>query len=109
MPTFRKYTADTISSSGTSLVTVPSGQHFIHSLYVTNVYATALFFTCELVNANDGITTHIAFNKKIFPGETVDIVKDNKIYLLSSDQIVIKAPVTDGFTVTLSLLEQANV
>jgi hypothetical protein len=109
LPTFRKYTADSISAAGTSLVTCPSGQHFMHSMYVTNVYSTALFFTCELVHPADNITTHIAYNRKIFPGETVDIIKDNKIYLLDGDQVVIKAPVTNGFTVTLSLLEAANL
>lgn len=106
MPTFTKYKTDTVSESGVTLVTCTSGQHFLHSLYVTNTYGSALPFTCEIVHANSTIT-HIAYNKKILPNDTHDLVAENKIYLLTGDALVVKSP-KDGFTVTCSLLEDAN-
>lgn len=106
MPAFTTYKTDTVSEAGITLVTCTSGQHFLHSLYVTNTYGSALPFTCELVH-NDGTVTHLAYNRKIFPNDTHDIVAENKVYLLTGDSLVVKSP-RDGFTVSCSILEEAN-
>jgi len=98
----------TIAGSGTTLVTVGAGSHFIHSCYIANVYGSALPITVEIVHA-DATVTHIAHNLKVMGDEVVDVVKDNKIYIQDGDAIKVKttSAKTDGFTVTLSLLKEA--
>ena len=51
--------------------------------------------------------THVAHKLKVFPNETVDLVSQNKIYLLSGDALKVKADRASAFTVTVSLLDQA--
>ena len=98
----------TVAVSGTTLVTVGAGSHFIHSCYIANVYGSALPITVELVHA-DATITHLAHNLKIMGDEVVDIAKDNKVYLQNGDAIKVKttSAKTTGFTVTLSLLKEA--
>ena len=108
MPTFTTYkTASINTSTGTTLVTCGAGQHFLHSAYVTNVEGSALPITLEIVQA-DTTVNHVAHKLKIFPNETVDLVHQNKIYLLNGDALKVKADRTSSFTVTVSLLDEAN-
>jgi len=109
MPTFTVYKTDTIdTATGTALVSnMQSGQHFIHSVYVTNVYGSAMPITLEVEHSN-GDVTNIAYNYKVFPNESVDLVKDNKIYLLTGDGLRVKAEKSDVFTVNASVLIEAN-
>jgi|TARA_R110001606_G_scaffold350576_2_gene500704 hypothetical protein len=102
------YKTATIAVSGTTLLTVGAGSHFIHSCYVANVYGSALPITIELVHA-DTTVTHLAHNLKVMGDSVVDIAKDNKIYIQNGDAIKVKttSAKTDGFTVTLSLLKEA--
>ena len=64
----------TIAGSGTTLVTVGAGSHFIHSCYIANVYGSALPITVEIVHA-DATVTHIAHNLKVMGDEVVDVAK----------------------------------
>lgn len=108
MPTFQTYKTATINTStGTELVTCGVGQHFLHSAFVTNVYGSAMPITMEVEHA-DTTVTYIGYNYKIFPNETVDLVKDNKIYLLTGDKLRVRAEKTNAFTVNVSLLDEAN-
>ena len=107
MPTFTTYkTASINTSTGTTLVTCGAGQHFLHSAYVTNTEGSALPITLEIVHA-DTTVTHIAHKLKVFPNETVDLVSQNKIYLLNGDALKVKADRGSAFTVSVSLLDQA--
>ena len=108
MPSFTTYKTATINTTtGTTLVTCGTGQHFLHSAYVTNTEGSALPITLEIVHA-DTTVTYIGYNYKIFPNETVDLVKDNKIYLLTGDKLRVRAEKTNAFTVNVSLLDEAN-
>ena len=78
----------------------------LHSAYVTNTEGSALPITLEIVHA-DTTVTHVAHQLKIFPNETVDLVSQNKIYLLNGDALKVKADRASAFTVTVSLLDQA--
>ena len=107
MAAFTTYkTASINTTTGTTLVTCGTGQHFLHSAYVTNTEGSALPITLEIVHA-DTTVTHVAHKLKIFPNETVDLVSQNKIYLLNGDALKVKADRASAFTVTVSLLDQA--
>ena len=108
MPTFTTYKTATINTtSGTTLVTCGTGQHFLHSAYVTNTEGSALPITLEIVHA-DTTVTHVAHKLKVFPNETVDLAHQNKIYLLTGDALKVKADRANAFTVSISLLDEAN-
>lgn len=107
MASFTTYKTDTINTTtGTTLVTCGAGQHFLHSAYITNTEGSAMPITLEIVHA-DTTVTHVAHKRKIFPNETVDLVSQNKIYLLNGDALKLKADRASAFTVTVSLLDQA--
>ena len=107
MAAFTTYkTANINTTTGTTLVTCGTGQHFLHSAYVTNTEGSALPITLEIVHA-DTTVTHIAHKLKVFPNETVDLVSQNKIYLLNGDALKVKADRGSAFTVSVSLLDQA--
>jgi hypothetical protein len=107
MASFTTYKTDTINTTtGTTLVTCGAGQHFLHSAYITNIEGSAMPITLEIVHA-DTTVTHVAHKRKIFPNETVDLVSQNKIYLLNGDALKVKADRASAFTVTVSLLDQA--
>ena len=107
MASFKTYKTATINTTtGTTLVTCGAGQHFLHSAYITNTEGSALPITLEVVHA-DTTVTHVAHKLKVFPNETVDLVSQNKIYLLSGDALKVKADRASAFTVTVSLLDQA--
>jgi len=108
MPTFQTYKAATLNTTtGTTLVTCGTGQHFLHSAYVANVYGSAMGITLKVEHA-DTTVTYVAYKYKVFPNETVDLVKDNKIYLLTGDKLIAQADKSDAFTVNVSLLDEAN-
>ena len=73
---------------------------------LTGDWKSALPITLEIVHA-DTTVTHVAHKLKIFPNETVDLVSQNKIYLLNGDALKVKADRASAFTVTVSLLDQA--
>ena len=107
MAAFTTYkTANINTTTGTTLVTCGTGQHFLHSAYVTNTEGSALPITLEIVHA-DTTVTHVAHKLKVFPNETVDLVSQNKIYLLTGDALKVKADRGSAFTVSVSLLDQA--
>ena len=67
MASFTTYKTATINTTtGTTLVTCGTGQHFLHSAYVTNTEGSALPITLEIVHA-DTTVTHIAHKLKVFP------------------------------------------
>jgi|TARA_B100001057_G_scaffold501261_1_gene622796 hypothetical protein len=108
MPTFTTYKASTLNTTtGTTLVTCGTGQHFLHSVYVANVYGSAMGITVKIEHA-DATVTHVAYKTKLFPNETVDLIKDNKIYLLNGDKLIAQADKSDAFTINVSLLDEAN-
>ena len=107
MASFTTYKTDTINTTtGTTLVTCGAGQHFLHSAYITNIEGSAMPITLEIVHA-DTTVTHVAHKLKVFPNETVDLVSQNKIYLLNGDALKVKADRGSAFTVSVSLLDQA--
>lgn len=107
MASFTTYKTDTINTAtGTTLVTCGTGQHFLHSAYITNIEGSAMPITLEIVHA-DTTVTHVAHKLKVFPNETVDLVSQNKIYLLTGDALKVKADRGSAFTVSVSLLDQA--
>ena len=108
MPTFQTFKASTLdTATGTTLVTCGTGQHFLHSAYVANVYGSAIGITLKVQHADTSIS-YVAYKTKIFPNETVDLVKDNKIYLLTGDKLIAQADKADAFTINVSLLDEAN-
>jgi len=108
MPTFTTYKASTLNTTtGTTLVTCGSGQHFLHSIYVTNVFGSAMGITVKIEHA-DSTVTFVAYKQKLFPNETVDLIKDNKIYILNGDSLIAQADKSDAFTINVSLLDEAN-
>ena len=109
MPTFQTYKTATINTtSGTTLFTCSTGQHLLQSAYVSNTEGSAMPITLEIVHA-DSTVTHLAHNLKVFPNETIDIVcNNNKIFLLDGDALKVKAVRANAFTVSVSLIDQAN-
>ena len=108
MPTFQTFKASTLdTSTGTTLVTCGTGQHFLHSAYVANVYGSAMGITLKVQHADTSVS-YLAYKTKIFPNETVDLVEDNKIYLLTGDKLIAQADKADAFTINVSLLDEAN-
>ena len=84
-------------------MTCGTGQHFLHSAYVTNTEGSALPITLEIVHA-DTTVTHVAHKLKIFPNETVDLVSQNKIYLLNGDALKVDTDTASSLDVWCSVV-----
>jgi len=99
-----------VGSTEAILYTAPpglTGRHLIVSFVTTNIYGSALPITAKLVRGAD--TVYIAFNKRILPNDTVDLLINNsKIMIEENDLIKVSAPVDDAFSVIMTVIEEVE-
>ena len=99
-----------VGSTEVTLYTAPpglTGRHLIVSFVTTNIYGSALPITAKLVRGAD--TVYMAFNKRILPNDTVDLLINNsKIMIENGDVIKVSAPVDDAFSVIMTVVEEVE-
>ena len=99
-----------VGSTESTLYTAPTGltgRHLVVSIMATNIFGSALPITLKLVRGAD--TIHIAYNKRILPNDTVDLLINNsKIMIEEYDEIKVSAPLDDAFSVIMTVVEEVE-
>lgn len=99
-----------VGSSEHTLYTAPAGltgRHLIVSCVATNIFGSAVPITVKLERS--GTTVYLAYNKRILPNDTVDILINNsKVMIEENDLIKVSAPVDNAFSMVMTVVEEVE-
>ena len=107
MATFENGLISNVGTSEQSVYTAPSGItgiHLVIGMIATNILGSALPITVKLVRGSD--THYIAFNRRVLPNDTVDLMMGTKISLKTGDVIKASAPIDNAFSMITSITEE---
>jgi len=97
----------TVGSTEATLYTAPSGLSGIHlvvGFIATNIFGSALPITVKLVRG--GNTYYLAYNRRVLPNDTIDLLMDTKISLKVGDLIKVSAPLDNAFSAMITVTEE---
>lgn len=107
MATFENGLINNVGTSEQAVYTAPSGItgiHLVIGMIATNTLGSALPITVKLVRGSD--TYYIAFNRRVLPNDTVDLMMGTKISLKAGDVIKALAPIDNAFSMITSITEE---
>lgn len=99
-----------VGSTEQTLYTGPAGltgRHLIVSIMATNIFGSAVPITVKLERG--GTNVYLAYNKRILPNDTVDILINNsKVMIEENDLIKVSAPVDNAFSMVMTVVEEVE-
>lgn len=102
MATFRSATTRNLGLTPTTVFTATSGTVVI-GLSLSNVFQSEL--PVDVWHHRGSDDTYILNQTRIGPGETLEVMKGNKIVLQTGDTLVASTAMADGFDIIVSVLE----
>ena len=92
-----------VGSTESTIYTAPSGTHLLMGCIATNTYGSAIGIDSKLVRG--GSTIWLAHNRRIDPDKTEDILMGTKVSLTTGDELKVKAPVDNAFSVIATITQ----
>ena len=107
MATFENGLIYNVGTTEQTVYTAPSGItgiHLIIGMIATNILGSALPITVKLIRGSD--THYIAFNRRVLPNDTIDLMMGTKISLKAGEVIKAYAPIDNSFSMIMSITEE---
>lgn len=102
MATFKSSTTRNLGATPTTIFTAISGTVVI-GLSVSNIFQSEL--PVDVWHHRGSDSTYIFNQVRIGPGETLEVMKGNKIVLQTGDTLVASTALANGFDILVSVLE----
>ena len=107
MALFTNGLAANVGTTEQTIYTAPSGAtgiHLVVGAIATNILGSAIPINLKMERG--ATTIHLAYNRRVLPNDTVDLLMGTKITLEANDVVKISAPVDNAFSAILTITEE---
>lgn len=107
MAFFTNGLAANVGTTEQTIYTAPTGAtglHLVVGAIATNILGSAIPINFKMERG--ATTIHLAYNRRVLPNDTIDLLVGTKITLEAGDLLKISAPVDNAFSVIITVTEE---